>query len=115
LTGPIADRPSRRQLRPADAPPRWVTGNSAGGALELSYTSLPFSIAVAPVDDPSLTPLVVRREVDGWLFVPGGWFGGLATGLFAAGAAFISCRSLISHDTPPARAPVRSPPSSPRH
>ena len=64
-------------------------------ALELCYTSPPFSIAAPPVDDPNLTPFLVRRQADGWLFVPSRSFAGLATGLFAAGAAFMVYLSTI--------------------
>jgi hypothetical protein len=47
------------------------------------------------VDEPNLAPFVVRREAGRWLFVPGGAFGSLATGLFAAGGAFMVYLSTI--------------------
>jgi hypothetical protein len=61
----------------------------------LHFSTVPFSIGLAPVDEPNLMPFVVRREVDDWLFVPSGSFGSLATGLFAAGAAFMVYLSTI--------------------
>ena len=55
------------------------------------------------MDDPSLAPLVVRREAGRWLFFPGGAYAGLTTGLFAAGGAFMIYLSTIFF-RPPATA-----------
>jgi hypothetical protein len=47
------------------------------------------------MDEPSLAPFVIRRDAGRWLFFPGGPFAGLATGLFAAGGAFMIYLSTI--------------------
>jgi hypothetical protein len=39
------------------------------------------------VENLKLTPYVVRREADRWVFVPSPTYAGLATGTFGAGSA----------------------------